>query len=182
MNKTNLKRKNAQAGFTLIELIVVIVILGILAATALPKFADLGGDARVAKMQAAAGALKSATAMVHAQWLVLGSPAADGTNSTSSNSKIVQEGVNIAFLNGYPDVGGDGSANGASDAPSSGIVRAAGGLTDYNLTATAATSNVLTVRPDADTNRANCKIIYTEATATAAPVVDASGVTAANCD
>jgi MSHA pilin protein MshA len=39
-------RKQAQGGFTLIELIVVIVILGILAATALPKFANLGGDAR----------------------------------------------------------------------------------------------------------------------------------------
>ena len=85
--------KNQQSGFTLIELIMVIVILGILAAFALPKFADLSGDARASSLNGALGSVRSASAIVHSTALA--------RNQTGTAGSVTLEGAAIATAFGY---------------------------------------------------------------------------------
>lgn len=150
MNKSLRSMKSgAQAGFTLIELVVVIVILGILAATAIPKFIDMSTDARVAKMNAATGAIKAGSALYHAQWLVSGSPA-DAQNAAT----VTMEGKPVTGKFGYPtaDAAGIGEAAGIAGP-------------DYTIGSTGGFS----VTPDA--TRTGCVVTYPAPTAAGAPVV-----------
>lgn len=70
--QVNTQSANKQQGFTLIELVVVIVILGILAVTAAPKFIDLTSDAKASVIEAVKGSINSAADMAHAKALVAG--------------------------------------------------------------------------------------------------------------
>jgi MSHA pilin protein MshA len=83
-----------QKGFTLIELVVVVTILGILAAFAVPRFVSLEGQARLASTQALAGSVRSGAALAHAVWLSQGDPA-------STTIIMEQQPITMAF--GYPD-------------------------------------------------------------------------------
>lgn len=93
--ETLLMNTKTQGGFTLIELVVVIVILGILAAFAVPRFMGLETEARIAAVRSMAGTLRSTAAMGHGVCMARGCP--------NAANNIPIEGINIGFLNTYPN-------------------------------------------------------------------------------
>lgn len=84
-----------QQGFTLIELVIVVIILGLIGAAAVPRFLDATDDARDASIEGVAGGFASAVGLARAQWELLGRP--------SVANAINYDGVNVFLSNeGYP--------------------------------------------------------------------------------
>jgi MSHA pilin protein MshA len=146
-----------QGGFTLIELVVVIVILGILAVTAAPKFLNLQSDARASSLQGLKGAMSGASGIVY------GKAAINGVETKDSNTDV--DGIDTIY--GYPMATTDG------------IEKAVVGLAEdwAKVSGTTAAQPVNTVTyffkgaTEPTSISEGCFVNYKEATSAAAPVV-----------
>ena len=94
-----MQKVSTQKGFTLIELIIVIVLLGILAVTAAPKFLNLQDDARDSVLEGIAGSLESASSVVYGKALINDVAA----SSDGSDSVNIGNATTVSVVYGYPD-------------------------------------------------------------------------------
>jgi len=144
--------KTKAIGFTLIELVVVITILGILAAFAVPKFIVLDTQARIATINGLAGTVKSAAAL------------ARGLSMATNNAAgpVAMEGATVNLNNSYPDSTALGIANAINTSVSG---------TDFTFAAGNGTTTAATWTKVGAPTPLNCSVSYTPAAAGATPLV-----------
>ncbi len=139
--------KKRQRGFTLIELVVVIALLAILAAFAIPRYAGLEREARSATILGVAGSVRSGAALVHGLYL------SQGLNP------VVMEGNTINLTEGYPD---------ATD-----VSLTLADLTGFTVVVNGGGNQAVFSK----TGLSNCEVVYNDALANNSPLisVDTSG-------
>ncbi|PKF61984.1 MSHA biogenesis protein MshA [Psychromonas sp. psych-6C06] len=142
-----------QSGFTLIELVIVIIILGILAATAVPKFVDLQGDARASALKGVKAALEGGATLTYSQAAIEGKEKASSGQSTKSG---------VALVNGYP-------------AATAGGIEVAVELSSGDWGITHASGTTTIIASGALDTAGNCEVTYEEAADTnSRPVITAT--------
>jgi MSHA pilin protein MshA len=143
-SRSNAPRLASVKGFTLIELVMVIVIVGVLAAVALPRFFDMGSSARAASNNAIYGAVNSAVAISHSAALVSG-------QGSAVTGTVTMDGQAVALAYGYPTPAGMAAA-----------------INTGNVVATVgATTTTWAITGGSGT----CNVVYTAATSTTTPTV-----------
>lgn len=167
-----------QQGFTLIELVVVIIILGILAVTAAPKFINLQGDARASALAGVRGAIQGANTLVYSKAALAGKEKTAATTldiagTTATNDDVaiaygyivatesaLELALDVAFDAGTATTGGTAKAT-ATGATGDWIIEATAGATG-----TAASVEIWQAgAPD------TCSFTYTQATESSIPVL-----------